>query len=322
MLGFFSRQMVEAVRNRYLQNNRLREAEVCARLATFFRAKADPTQDGQFMGESQRYIEDLVYYHLRALRIDDTKEILGSLIFIERRSKRGAGQMELLLRDYYSAIEEVRSLKLSVLKALLPKDDFNRFSRAALLAWLQEYLVFVGSHHTMLTSYPHLTLQFAVNQPDVSGPHLESERLLTKAQARIIERIDRRQRKSIEKAEAAVWALLCQRYQELLGATPVVAGSQEHGDGSDHIVAVAPQPPVGGRRSGMGGRSTAPSVNAGPGASGAVMSRVGPASVVSSVVSSSLRSVGGQLPPPSRLDPRGAGVARLPPISGPLHPRR
>lgn len=59
MLGFFSQQMVHAVRNRYLQSNRLREAEVCDRLATFFRAKADPSNDGQFSGESQRYIEDL-----------------------------------------------------------------------------------------------------------------------------------------------------------------------------------------------------------------------------------------------------------------------
>lgn len=148
MLGFFSQQMVNAVRNRYLQNNRLREAEVCSRLATFFRAKADPSDDFSFSGESQRYIEDLVYYHLRALKIDDVKEILGSLIFIERRSKRGAGQMELLLRDYYLAVEEIRSIKLSVLKVLLSKDDFNRFSRAALLSWLGEYLVFVGSHHT------------------------------------------------------------------------------------------------------------------------------------------------------------------------------
>lgn len=92
--------------------------------------------------------------------------------------------MELLLRDYYMAVEEVRSLKLSVLKTLLSKEEFNRFSRAALLSWLGEYLVFVGSHHTMLTSYPQLTLQFAVNQPDVSGPHAESDRLLAKAQVR------------------------------------------------------------------------------------------------------------------------------------------
>jgi hypothetical protein len=43
----------------FFQNNRLREAEVCTRLANFFMAKADPTQDGTYSGESLRYIEDL-----------------------------------------------------------------------------------------------------------------------------------------------------------------------------------------------------------------------------------------------------------------------
>jgi hypothetical protein len=49
------------------------------------------------------------------------------------------------LRPIFSAqIEEIHSLRLSVLKVLLPKDDFNRFSRAGLLAWLNEYMVFVA----------------------------------------------------------------------------------------------------------------------------------------------------------------------------------
>jgi hypothetical protein len=43
----------------YLQNNRLREAEVCERLAVFFMSKADPTKDGTYGGESLRYMEDL-----------------------------------------------------------------------------------------------------------------------------------------------------------------------------------------------------------------------------------------------------------------------
>jgi hypothetical protein len=35
-------------------------------------------------------------------------------------------------------------LRLSVLKVLLPKEEFNRFSRAAWLAWLNEYMIFVA----------------------------------------------------------------------------------------------------------------------------------------------------------------------------------
>ena len=60
--------------------------------------------------------ENAVYYHLRALRIDEVKEILGSLIFIERRSRRGAGQMELLLRDYYMAVSVVAHVFLLLIE--------------------------------------------------------------------------------------------------------------------------------------------------------------------------------------------------------------
>jgi WD40 repeat protein len=225
MLGFFSTQMANAVRKRYLQNNRLREAEVCTRLADYFMRKADPGRNGSYTGESKRAAEDLVYYHLRALKIDVTRDILGSLVFIERRARRGGEQMELLLRDYHMAQEDIRNLKLSLLKAIMSRDDFARFSRAALLAWVQEYVVFVGSHHTMLTSYPTLTFQYAYNQPDISGPHAEAKRLLDGETGTLIDRMDKREQKAQNRAEAAIWALLCAQYHALLFRSGVIGVS-------------------------------------------------------------------------------------------------
>jgi len=130
--------MVDAVRSRYLHNNKLREAEVFERLASFYMSKADPAKDGSYRGTERRYFEDLVYYHTRALQVDAVKSILGSLAFIERRAMRGSAQVERLLRDYIQTQEEFRGLKLSLLKGILSKDDLSKFSRAAVLSWLQE----------------------------------------------------------------------------------------------------------------------------------------------------------------------------------------
>ncbi|RYG41691.1 hypothetical protein EON68_02800, partial [archaeon] len=319
MLGFFSQQMVHAVRKRYLQNNRLREAEVCSRLADYFMAKADPSRDGMYQGEGLRYFEDLVYYHIRALRIDSIKGILGSLIFIERRARRGAGQMERLLRDYHMTQEEIRGLKLSVLKAMMSRSEFNKFSRAALLSWLGEYMVFVGSHHTQLTSYPSLAFQYALNQPDISGPHIEAVNLLQKAQATIIERMDTRERRACNRVEAAIWAMLCLRYHAVLSpaSLPTSPGRASAvpapGSTALHISATAARSSAH-AASGLGSTWAAASPTASPFPTAAAAA-AGRASSLSSTMGSSMRTSGGaaQLLAASgssaALMPRGGGVA-------------
>jgi hypothetical protein len=90
-------------------------------------------------------IQDLVYYQTRALKIDTLRGILGSLVFIERRALRGAGQMERLLRDYHMAQEEIRLLKLSVLKV-------GSFSQASSIDLMQHPLN--AGHHVSCCIQP------------------------------------------------------------------------------------------------------------------------------------------------------------------------
>eukprot|EP01138_Halocafeteria_seosinensis_P010237 gb/GECG01010455.1/.p1 GENE.gb/GECG01010455.1/~~gb/GECG01010455.1/.p1 ORF type:complete len:2817 (+),score=410.58 gb/GECG01010455.1/:1-8451(+) len=186
MLGFFHQQMMIAVRRRYLQDNRRAEAEVCGRLTEYFFNKADPTGDGQWLGDQKRYFLDLVYYQLRALDLSGLRRTLGDLLFIQRRAEQGVGSMEHLLRDYYDAQEELRTLRYSLLREKLkeeqgasPKEeeDFSA-ARSSLLQWIGEFLVFVSSHHSTLTSYPKLTFQYALNQPDSSTPFQTAEKLV------------------------------------------------------------------------------------------------------------------------------------------------
>ena len=87
MLGFFHQQMVFAVRRRYLQHNRLAEAQVCATLAKYFTRMADPHGDGKWSGSSRRAHQDLVYYQLRALMLPELRTTLGSLHFIQARAR-------------------------------------------------------------------------------------------------------------------------------------------------------------------------------------------------------------------------------------------
>ena len=69
--------------------------------------------------------------------------------------------MEHLLRDYHDAQEELRTLKYSILKERLVSADS---SRQAMLQWLSEFMVFVGSNHATLVQNPDLVFQYAINQ--------------------------------------------------------------------------------------------------------------------------------------------------------------
>ena len=184
MLGFFHHQMMEAVRRRYLQYNRRAEAAVCTRLTEYFFNKADPSRDGKWLGDQKRYFLDLVYYQLRALDLAGLQNTLGNLLFIQRRAEQGVGSMEHLLRDYHDAQEELRTLRYSLLKEKIQQEqsegeeaDFSA-ARASLLHWIGEFLVFVSSHHSTLASYPSLTFQYALNQPDSSTPFQSASKIV------------------------------------------------------------------------------------------------------------------------------------------------
>lgn len=102
---------------------------------------------------------DAQYHACSALRVDAVRRLLGSLLFVERRARRGASQIEKLLRDYNLAHQQLTTLNISVLKQAMTKADFNTFSRAALLSFLGEFAVFLASNRTLITHYPGLTLQ-------------------------------------------------------------------------------------------------------------------------------------------------------------------
>lgn len=175
VLGLFHQQMAGAVRRRYLQDDRRQEAHVCAWLANYFRRIADPAGDSTWTGESGRAFADLVFYQLRALQLLGLSDSLGSLRFLEARARQGTGSLETLLHDYHDAIEELRTIKYSVLKEKLRSVES---SRQAELQWLTEFMVFTSSHHATLSQYPHLTFSMAYNQPDISAPHIRAVELL------------------------------------------------------------------------------------------------------------------------------------------------
>ena len=199
LLGFFHEQMVFAVQRRYLAANARMATAVCSRLLDYFSAKADPHTDLQYRTSDLRYVQDMVYYQLRAHRYADLYRTLGCIQFIQRRASNGPGSMEHLLRDYHDTMEDLRTVRYSAMKdgmaattagpssssvlagqgsSPADQEGGGGASRAQLLQWVGEFLVFVGSAHAMMVEYPWLTFQQACNQPTLSAPALVARDLL------------------------------------------------------------------------------------------------------------------------------------------------
>jgi hypothetical protein len=188
LLGFFHEQMVFAVQRRYLSSNTRMATAVSSRLLDYFSTKADTFHDLQYRTSDLRYVQDMVHYQLRAHRYAELYRTLGCIQFIQRRAANGPGSMEHLLRDYHDAMEDVRTVRYSAMKEGMSSkgalalhdsplagqgaasDDAGGSSRAQLLQWVGEFLVFVGSAHAMMVEYPWLTFQQANNQPTMSAP--------------------------------------------------------------------------------------------------------------------------------------------------------
>ena len=158
--------------------NRHLKKEVFARLAAYFRSKADPAGDGSWQGNNARVFDDLVYYELRALQLRSLQQTLGSLNFVKARARLGSGSIEKLLRDYHDAIAVVRSAKYAQLKTQLAA---AHTSRSGVLMWLTEFLTFVGTNTSLLLAFPDATFELALNQPDASAPHIAAATLVQAA---------------------------------------------------------------------------------------------------------------------------------------------
>jgi len=213
LLGFFHEQMVFAVQRRYLASNARMATAVSARLLEYFSTKADSNRDLQYRTSDLRYVQDMVYYQLRAHRYADLYRTLGCIQFIQRRASNGPGSMEHLLRDYHDAMEDLRTVRYSAMKDGMAakgtgpgtssvlagqgsssEDDAGGASRAQLLQWVGEFLVFVGSAHAMMVEYPWLTFQQASNQPTLSAPALVARDLLDRDCRSLMAQMDKRTR--------------------------------------------------------------------------------------------------------------------------------
>ncbi len=223
LLGFFHEQMVFAVQRRYLSSNLRMATAVSARLLEYFSSKADPNNDLQYRTADLRYVQDMVYYQLRAHRYAELYRTLGCIQFIQRRAANGPGSMEHLLRDYHDAMEDLRTVRYSAMKdgmaargtgpgytsvlagqgGGLSDVDGGGASRAQLLQWVGEFLVFVGSAHAMMVEYPWLTFQQANNQPTLSAPAMVARDLIDQETRSLVAQMQKRTQriKDLAKAE-------------------------------------------------------------------------------------------------------------------------
>lgn len=152
-------------------------------LASYFRAKADPSGRGIWDGRSPRsftvgstilpsrhgrrltfcaWLQHLVYYQLAGKLFADLRSTLGSLRFIEARCYQGHSSAEYMLADYFAATTMVRNVKYAVLKQQLA--HLGTVTRASQARWLGEFRTFLGRHMHGLVAHPHMTFQMGMNQ--------------------------------------------------------------------------------------------------------------------------------------------------------------
>lgn len=214
--------MVAAVSDRYLFNNRVREAAVHARLATYYSKKVDPAGDGTYSGDAtgagKRYFDGIAFHLIRAGRFSELRRLLGSLAFIQKRAQQGTAAMEQLVRDYHGAQGFLQATPAQQLRAIVPKSEQATFSRGAALSWLQEMSIFASAAHTALTYAPHLTFQLAWNQPGTSEPHQAAARLLQEANKTIVKQASAAEVIARKSACTRLWTALADRYCTLLRA--------------------------------------------------------------------------------------------------------
>ena len=97
VLDFFHRQLAKAVRRRYLKGDDA-EAAVHARLASYFRRKADPNADSSWSGNSPRGLSELPHQLTHGRLWSELETTLCDLAFIE--AKCAAKMTYELVSDY------------------------------------------------------------------------------------------------------------------------------------------------------------------------------------------------------------------------------
>ena len=146
----------KAVKLRYMRGaDSTRGAKLHQLLSRFFRAQADPTGDGSFKGNSARAFIELPYHLMEACAWKQLEALVCNINFVIAKCE--LGQAHQLLEDYMPVMEGVPSGKARELGKFIQQPA------------VQEFKSFVSRNLHVLLQNPSLTLQQALNEPNMSA---------------------------------------------------------------------------------------------------------------------------------------------------------
>ncbi|XP_033757244.1 LOW QUALITY PROTEIN: telomerase protein component 1-like [Pecten maximus] len=145
-----------AVRQRYLRGSAAeQEFSLHKLLAGYFYRQADPEKDHSFRGNSTRAYCELPYHLSCAGEFKELQDILCDIKFIDRKFELGLGPR--LMDDFQVKVFVNKTMDRDQNK-MVASDSFQQFK------------MFVSRNMHILTSYPGLTWQQAINEPSDSLP--------------------------------------------------------------------------------------------------------------------------------------------------------
>eukprot|EP01119_Soliformovum_irregulare_P015829 TRINITY_DN4519_c0_g1_i1.p1 TRINITY_DN4519_c0_g1~~TRINITY_DN4519_c0_g1_i1.p1 ORF type:complete len:1529 (-),score=494.33 TRINITY_DN4519_c0_g1_i1:1256-5488(-) len=154
MYDIFHKEMVKAIRKRYLDMDLEYDIKTHRSLAEYFLEKADPVQDGSWGGSSLRSFSELPHHLIKAKMWKVVDQTLCSLTFIETKCTLGLAFD--LNGDYVEACSE----------------DVNWKGGDKERDHVEQFFKFFQANSHILSQNPDLTYQQAINQPDSTSPHV------------------------------------------------------------------------------------------------------------------------------------------------------
>jgi WD40 repeat protein len=106
LLNFYHRELGDVSRDVFLAGDK--DQPYHARLADYFRFKADPAGDRSWTGNDRHGLSELPYHLTHSERWEEVSSTLTDFGFI--KEKCAAGMIDDLIRDYLDAIDRMRSL--------------------------------------------------------------------------------------------------------------------------------------------------------------------------------------------------------------------
>ncbi|XP_050397784.2 telomerase protein component 1 [Patella vulgata] len=148
-------EISQAVRHRYLKGVAALELEMNLHklLAGYFYRLADPENNGSFTGNNTRAFSELVYHLTRSGSFKELEKVICNSCYINQKCHLGLAAD--LLDDYTPKHSPNKSLEREQNKLLTSLR-------------VQDYKSFVSRNIHIFTSYPALTWQQVLNEPDSS----------------------------------------------------------------------------------------------------------------------------------------------------------